>query len=172
MVNEPPIDDDANNDFLDSTAAENAPLSLNLAKLAAIGSRFFNGLAEHRIFTEGKLDLTEWVALSLIADLGEVSAGTLANVMAISRNRASSLSAEFSSRGLISVTSGTTGSRDVKLLITEMGREELQTINASIEPLLAEPTSAREKMVLASTKNLAILSRLFASKADTASQES
>jgi DNA-binding MarR family transcriptional regulator len=143
----------------DSAAPIFAPLEL--AKLAAAGSRFFNGLAEIEIFADGELDLTDWVALSMIAETENVMTSQLLRAMGISRERAGDLASSFQSAGLISVTPHARDPRAQILSITDLGQEKLDRVNDQLQLLLTQTLGPRERLVPNTARSLILLLKLL-----------
>jgi DNA-binding MarR family transcriptional regulator len=145
----------------ESEALASIALPLELAKLAAIGSRFFNGLAEIEIFSEGEVDLTDWVALSLIADSETVTSSQLCRSMGVSRERIASITDLFHAAGLVSVTPSVRDSRLLILSITDAGRAKLEGVNAKVQVLLSDALGPRGRLVPNAAKHFVVLMKVL-----------
>lgn len=134
---------------------------LALAKMVALASRFFNGLAAHPAFQDSGLDAAEWVALSLVSQ-SETTAEQLVMTMRISPQRAAAIVAGLAEAGAIAPKEG---SPDV-MLITNLGIERLVTVNARLELLLRAMPGDPDHSIRTVTRHLARLSRALGRAGD------
>lgn len=122
---------------MDRSRIDSPNNAVDLAKLVAVASRFFNVLADWSIFNDREFDLPQWVLLVELSLKDGATIAGLAKSLGISKSHAQAIATSLENLGF--VTSSEDAVTGVKRLsITNDGADRLTAVNADIAPILEE----------------------------------
>jgi len=126
------------------------PLEIeDLVELVCGMSRFLRVLTHADAFRSSGISLAEWAALNLLATQGPGSVAKLGTTVGLGGPMAEQLVHALTSGGFVSTT-GDGRAREVAL--TELGRSELERINAVLEAQLAQRMANKGLIVAAANR--------------------
>jgi len=123
-------------------------------------SRFLSGISSIPLFKEGKLSLSEWVALSVLAENDGVSNKHLARSLGVTSQRANQIGEALSNSSLIVVQRSLEDQRTSVITITDAGRTAIADVNAKLEPLLSSALKDRERSLARAAKQVRLMMRI------------
>jgi DNA-binding MarR family transcriptional regulator len=143
------------NELNNATANQTAQ---DFANLVAQASRFFNGLAKHKVFASGDLDLTEWVMLTQISSLDGITINGLAKTLGIAKAHANTIVGSLESRNYILVyEQNNDGTK--RITMTEEGAMLCEKLSSEIEPLINGVIGDKRTLVKGVSNFFALLNK-------------
>ena len=126
------------------------PLEIeDLVELVCGMSRFLRVLTHADAFRSSGISLAEWAALNLLATHGPGSVHQLGRTVGLGGQMAEQLAQTLAGGGFVSTTGE---GRDREVALTELGRTELERINAVLEAQLAHRMANKGLVVAAANR--------------------
>jgi len=133
---------------------------LDLATLVVAASRLIGGLASLPLFKNAHVSLTEWLALSVLADKEGVSNKILARSLGVTGQRANQLCTSLSEAKLISITHAEDDSRRNVIRITDSGKKQLGSLNTQLQGLFTEALRGKRRPLTMASKQMRLMLRI------------
>lgn len=135
----------------------------NLATLVATMSRLLGGISALPLLTSANLGLAEWVTLSVLANKDGISNKVLAKQLGVSGQRANQIKDSLSKSKYVTSTQSTSDSRQNVICITANGREQLNSVNSQLLPLLNTALSGNERSLVSANRVLRKVMKIVSS---------
>ena len=132
----------------------------HLVALVVTSSRLIGGLANLPLFKNVQISLTEWLALSVLADKEGVSNKMLARSLGVTGQRANQLCTSLNEAKLISTTHAEDDSRRNVIRITDAGRNQLGNINAQLQELVSSGLKGKRRSLIVAGKQMRYVMRI------------
>lgn len=141
--------------------ASSSPIDiLDVATLVVTASRLIGGLANLPLFKNARISLTEWLALSVLADKEGVSNKMLARSLGVTGQRANQLCTSLSEAKLISITHAEDDSRRNVIKITDTGKKQLGSLNSQLQELVSEALKGKRRSLTIAGKHMRVMMRI------------
>ena len=135
----------------------------DLARLVSAMGRLLNGLAALAAFREAKFGLSEWVALTTLAEEPAINNRQLARTLGFTRQRANQVIRSLEQARLISVTQSPQDARQNVIVVSNLGKTRLERVNSQILAALGGPMRGKAQVLNRSNKMIRTLIRMVRS---------
>jgi DNA-binding MarR family transcriptional regulator len=132
----------------------------DFANLLVGMSRLLTGLGSIGPFGDGEIGVTEWVALSVLANEPEKNNRQLAKVLGVTRQRANQIKTSLERARLISAIQSSEDARQNVITVTERGRSQLEAMNSELLSILVSSLQNKERVLTRANKSIKVLMRI------------
>jgi DNA-binding MarR family transcriptional regulator len=143
-----------------AATAPREPKIEDIAGVVADMNRFLSRLAGLPPFTEAKLALAEWLVLIAVSQTNGMPVKQLSKMFGIVQLRVNQLVDRLKSGDLVAVTRSEENPRLEIISLTDMGKERLNTVNASLHSILMVGLGNNQRSLFAVERNLKPLLRV------------